>query len=72
MAFFKTNKNKNKTASAATTPAQSPRASMQNEHLKGTKDIMTMDQAMDLIYKNAYGGTMPMNGGVSGNAYSIL
>ncbi|KAG0261168.1 hypothetical protein DFQ27_003130 [Actinomortierella ambigua] len=72
MTFFKINKNKNKTASAPSTPAQTPRASMQDAHPKSTKDTMTMEQTMELIYKNAYGGAMPMSGGVACSAPSII
>ncbi|KAF9162549.1 hypothetical protein DFQ26_003434 [Actinomortierella ambigua] len=58
MALFKLNKNK--TASAASSPAQTPRSSMQGSRPAVQK--LTKEQAMDLIYKNAYaGGTQTMS-----------
>ncbi|KAG0232366.1 hypothetical protein BGW42_008235 [Actinomortierella wolfii] len=71
MAFFKINK-KNKTASAASTPAQTPRASMQDERATGSKNTITVDQAMDLVFKNSYGSVMPMGGSPASTGPSIL
>ncbi|KAF9963222.1 hypothetical protein BGZ73_002383, partial [Actinomortierella ambigua] len=51
MAFFKINKNK--TASTASSPAQTPRSSMQGSR---PANKMTKEQAMDLINKNAFAG----------------
>ncbi|KAG0224354.1 hypothetical protein BGW42_005172 [Actinomortierella wolfii] len=49
MAFFKLNKNK--TASAAPSPAQTPRSSMQASRPSG-QNKMTVEQAMEEMNKN--------------------
>ncbi|KAG9320411.1 hypothetical protein KVV02_008351 [Mortierella alpina] len=60
MSLFKLS-NKNKTASAASsvvsTPAQTPRSSMQEQQpAQATK--MTRDQALEKIMKKTYGGVL--------------
>ncbi|KAF9117207.1 hypothetical protein BGW39_002454, partial [Mortierella sp. 14UC] len=46
MSLFKSNKNK--TASAATTPAQTPRASLNEQRPSAKPTTMTRDQALEL------------------------
>ncbi|KAF9936545.1 hypothetical protein BGZ67_002224 [Mortierella alpina] len=50
MHFFKSSSKKNKTASAATTPAQTPRSSMHEQ--RTSQPRMTQDEAMHMILKN--------------------
>ncbi|KAF9951584.1 hypothetical protein BGZ70_000925 [Mortierella alpina] len=50
MPFFKSSSKKNKTASAATTPAQTPRNSMHEQ--RTSQPRMTQDEAMYMILKN--------------------
>ncbi|KAF9962316.1 hypothetical protein BGZ72_007369 [Mortierella alpina] len=51
MPFFKSSSKKNKTASAATTPAQTPRNSMHEQ--RDGQPRMTQDEAMHMIFKNS-------------------
>ncbi|KAF9325681.1 hypothetical protein BG006_010835 [Podila minutissima] len=51
MPFFKSNKNK--TASAATTPAQTPRSSMQEQRTKSHK--MTQEEALEKLMRVTMG-----------------
>ncbi|KAG0221404.1 hypothetical protein BGW41_006804, partial [Actinomortierella wolfii] len=53
--------NKNKSTSAASSPAQTPRSSMQASRSADSK--MTKEQALELIHKNAFAGgvqTLPL------------
>ncbi|KAG0251926.1 hypothetical protein BG011_007313 [Mortierella polycephala] len=51
MPFFKSSSSKNKTASAATTPAQTPRSSMNEQRLGQPK--MTQEEALHMIMRKS-------------------
>ncbi|KAF8977615.1 hypothetical protein BGZ52_006877, partial [Haplosporangium bisporale] len=57
MSIFKSNKsNKNKTASAATTPSQTPRSSMQTARPASSQaNVMTREQALESLMKKTAG-----------------
>ncbi|KAG0076172.1 hypothetical protein BGZ93_001110, partial [Podila epicladia] len=57
MSIFKSNKNK--TASAATTPSQTPRSSMQNTRPASSSPAkgMTRDEALESLMKKSLGTT---------------
>ncbi|KAF9386115.1 hypothetical protein CPB97_004014, partial [Podila verticillata] len=62
MSIFKSNKsNKNKTASAATTPAQTPRSSLQTARPASSQaNVMTREQALESLMRKTV-GSVPFN-----------
>ncbi|KAI7817974.1 hypothetical protein BC939DRAFT_532346 [Gamsiella multidivaricata] len=51
MPFFKSNKNK--TSSAASTPVQTPRSSIQTTRTANQSNLLTLDQVIDLAMKKS-------------------
>ncbi|KAF9417665.1 hypothetical protein BGZ76_004502, partial [Entomortierella beljakovae] len=58
MPLFKSNKNKS--SSVATTPAQTPRSSLQAARSKQTSQ-MTMEQALEAVQKNSLSGPVHLS-----------
>jgi len=63
MAFFKNNKNK--TVSAAPSPAQTPRTSMQGSRPAAADNKVSFEQAMEKLHKKAciaipFNGVLPV------------
>ncbi|KAF9162946.1 hypothetical protein DFQ26_003093 [Actinomortierella ambigua] len=69
MAFFKINKNK--TASAASSPAQTPRPSMQQQ-VRVVSDTMTEEQVIKMIHKTTIAGSLPSSTVVGHSGFSVL